>query len=139
MYQGETVTTTFSGLPFLLTDIKEMKVVFRTTTKILVTKSAEDCVLDNENKKIVCTLSGADTINFPLGPIERHGIFTLKSGRVYEYACCPIMCRQTAGVGDVYVPPEMEDGIVQALTAKVEELEMRLQAAEERIGELSAT
>ena len=48
MYQGETITTTISGFPVPVSEIANLYIIFRSSTKILIEKTFADCIVDGE-------------------------------------------------------------------------------------------
>lgn len=83
MYRGTTPTITMklnTDLSFDL--IKEIWVTFK-SWKTEVTKTIENCHLDDENKTITVELSQEDTLSFGIGEVAVQLRFVLDNGQAF--------------------------------------------------------
>lgn len=100
MYRGETVTTTISGFPIPIEDIKELHIVFRNDFKVLLEKTLADCKISEEVfNGLEFTLSQEDSLQLTRGKIARSVVIITKNGDRIESCPSYIMCGQTARNG----------------------------------------
>lgn len=93
MYQGETITTTISNFPIPISDIKELFIVFRSGSRVLLEKNLQDCSISGET--VSFKLSQEESLMLSEGPIYRSAIIISNDGSRFE-SCPSIMnCRKT--------------------------------------------
>lgn len=94
MYQGETITTTITGLPVPIKEINSLYIIFKNKSRVLIEKTLNDCEVTGE--VITCTLTQAESLTLPPGNIERSIIVITKDGSRFESDPCIIACGKTA-------------------------------------------
>lgn len=93
MYQGETITTTMSNFPIPVSEIKELFIVFRSGSKVLLEKNLQDCTISDET--ISFKLSQEESLMLSEGPIYRSVVIISNDGSRFE-SCPSIMaCKKT--------------------------------------------
>lgn len=93
MYQGETITTTITGFPVPVAEIKELRVVFSNNAKVLLEKTLADCEISGES--IIFKLSQGESLSLCMGKIARKVIIVTKDGSRMESRPSYIVCGPT--------------------------------------------
>lgn len=93
MYRGETVTTTITGFPIPVSEIKNLYVVFKNGFRTLLEKTLEDCTISGETLEF--TLTQQESLLLSKGNISRSAIVITKDGSRFESCSSPFMCRET--------------------------------------------
>lgn len=93
MYQGETITTTISGFPVPISEIKDLKVLFKNNFTVLLEKGLNDCVVSDDS--ISFELSQEESLSLCTGKIDRSVVFITKDGSRIESKPSPIICNET--------------------------------------------
>lgn len=94
MYQGETITITMSGFPVPVSDIENLYIIFKTSSKVLLEKTLSDCTIDGET--ISFKFSQEDSLRFPPGPMTRSLIIVTHDGSRFESIPSAFECLSTA-------------------------------------------
>lgn len=84
MIRGETITTRITGFPVAIEDIREMYVIFSTSSSIVMEKSLEDCTLDTERQAISFRLTQEESLKLKTGNIQRSVIVVTNDGSRFE-------------------------------------------------------
>lgn len=96
MHQGETITTTISGFPIPIEDIKELRIVFRNDFKVLLEKTLVDCTPSKEvPNALEFTLSQEESLMLSRGRIARSVVIITYNGDRLESCPSYIMCGPT--------------------------------------------
>ena len=95
MFQGETITTTVSGFPVPVSEIKDLTIVFKNNAKILLEKTLADCVVSETDDSMSFTLSQEESLSLCVGVIERTAVMILKDGTRLESCPSNIICSPT--------------------------------------------
>lgn len=95
MYQGETITTTITGFPFPISEIKELKIVFRNNMKTLLEKTLADCTVSETGDSLSFELSQLESLSLCVGKIERTVIVVTRDGTRMESCPSHILCMPT--------------------------------------------
>lgn len=93
MYQGETITTTITGFPVPISEIRDLRVIFKNGFKVLLEKNLNDCVVSNDS--ISFELSQEESLSLCTGKIDRSVVFVTKDGSRIESNPSPIICSET--------------------------------------------
>lgn len=93
MYQGETITTTISGFPIPISEIMDLRVIFKNGYKVLLEKTLNDCVVFTDS--ISFELSQEESLSLCTGKIDRSVVFVTKDGSRMESKPSPIICSET--------------------------------------------
>lgn len=93
MYQGETITTTITGLPVPVSEIRSLYIVFKNQSRTLIEKTLEDCKVFEETIKV--TLTQEESLSLPIGNIKRSVIVITKDGSRFESDPCTIAVGRT--------------------------------------------
>lgn len=96
MYQGETITTTITGFPVPISEIKELKIIFRNNMKTLLEKTLVDCTVSETGDSLSFELSQLESLSLCVGKIERTVIVVTKDGTRMESCPSYILCTPTA-------------------------------------------
>lgn len=98
MYQGETITTTVSGFPIPISQIQDLKIVFKNGFKVLLEKNLSNCtVLDDYS--LTFELSQEESLSLCTGKIDRSVVIIAKDGSRMESKPSPIICKKTVRDG----------------------------------------
>lgn len=93
MYQGETITTTISGFPFSVSEIKDLKIFFKNNAKVLLEKTFADCTISEES--VIFTLTQEESLSLCTGKIARTVVVITKGGSRLESCPSYIICDST--------------------------------------------
>lgn len=85
MYRGETITTTVSGFPIPVSEIKDILIVFQNDFEILIQKTLKDCTVDGET--LVFRLTQAESLQLSRGKVARKAVIITTDGTRLE--SCP--------------------------------------------------
>ena len=96
MYQGETITTTITGFPVPISEIKELKIIFRNNMKTLLEKTLADCTVSETGDSLSFELSQLESLSLCVGKIERTVIVVTKDGTRMESCPSYTLCTPTA-------------------------------------------
>lgn len=94
MYQGETITTTITGFPIPVSEIKDLRVIFKNNFKTLLEKTFADCRVVDESVEF--TISQEESLSLSAGKIARSVIVITKDGSRLESCPSYIICEPTA-------------------------------------------
>lgn len=94
MYQGETITTEITGFPVPIEEIRDLRIVFKNNSKILLEKTLSDCTASGDS--LVFTLSQAESLSLCLGKISRTVVMITKDGTRFESNPSYVVCESTA-------------------------------------------
>lgn len=97
MYQGETITTTISGFPIPISEIMDLRVIFKNGYKVLLEKTLNDCVVSTDS--ISFELSQEESLSLCTGKIDRSIVIIAKDGSRMESKPSPIICNKTVRDG----------------------------------------
>lgn len=95
MYQGETITTTISGFPIPVSEIKDLKIVFKNNAKVLLEKTLQDCTVSETDDSVSFALSQEESLSLCIGLIERTVVIVTKDGTRFESCPSNIICAPT--------------------------------------------
>lgn len=99
MHRGETITTTMSGFPIPISNIKSLYVVFRNRLNhTLLEKALSDCTL-GDDETISFSLSQEESLKLTKGQIFRSVIIITDDGSRIESCPSPFECSQTVKDG----------------------------------------
>lgn len=93
MYQGETITTTITGFPVPVSEIAELRIVFKNNAKVLLEKTLADCTISEESVEF--HLSQEESLSLCVGKIERSVIVVTLDGTRFESCPSYIICTPT--------------------------------------------
>lgn len=94
MYQGETITTTVSGFPIPISQIQDLRIIFKNGFKVLLEKKLSDCtVLDDYS--LTFKLSQEESLSLCTGKINRSAVIITTDGTRMESNPSPIICYKT--------------------------------------------
>lgn len=93
MYQGETITTTITGFPIPVSEIAELRIVFKNNAKVLLEKTLADCTLSE--KSVEFHLSQEESLSLCTGKIERTVVIRTRDGTRFESCPSYIICTPT--------------------------------------------
>lgn len=93
MIQGETITTTITGFPIPISEIKDLRIVFKNNQKTLLEKTLADCVVSEES--ISFKLTQEESLSLCRGLINRSVVITTRDGLRFESCPSPIICSPT--------------------------------------------
>lgn len=93
MYQGETITTTITGFPIPVSEIKDLKIVFKNNAKVLLEKTLADCTVSEES--VIFELSQEESLSLCMGKISRTVVVVTKDGTRMESCPSYILCTPT--------------------------------------------
>lgn len=92
MHQGETITTTVTGFPIPVSEIKDLTIVFKNNAKVLLEKTLQDCTVSETDDSVTFELSQEESLSLCIGKIERTAIIVSRDGTRFEscpsYFCC---------------------------------------------------
>lgn len=95
MYQGETITTTITGFPIPISEIKDLCIVFKNQSKAtLLEKTLADCEVSGET--VSFRLTQEESLSLKQGYIKRSVIVITKDGSRFESIPSSFFCDQTA-------------------------------------------
>ena len=100
MTQGETIRTTISGFPIPVSEIADLRVIFKNNFKVLLEKTLADCTIDGET--VYFTLTQQESLSLGYGKVDRYAIIITKDGSRMESCPSPIACDETSK--DVVLP-----------------------------------
>ena len=93
MYQGETITTTITGFPIPISEIKNLYIVFKNNFRILLEKTLKDCTLLADSVQF--RLSQEESLLLSKGIINRSVVIITKDGSRFESCPSPFQCGET--------------------------------------------
>lgn len=96
MYQGETITTTISDLPVPVSEIRNLYIIFKQHSRVILEKTLADCSIDSETETIACRLTQEESLALPEGLIKRSIIAITNDGSRFESDPCILECAKTA-------------------------------------------
>lgn len=94
MYQGETITTTITGFPIPVSEIKSLYIVFKNDFRTLLEKTLDDCTVSENSVEF--RLSQQESLLLSKGTVKRSAIVITKDGSRFESYSSPFVCRETA-------------------------------------------
>lgn len=94
MTQGETIRTTITGFPIPVSEIADLRVIFKNNFKVLLEKTLADCTIDGET--VYFTLTQQESLSLSAGKIARSVIVITKDGSRLESCPSYIICEPTA-------------------------------------------
>ena len=97
MYQGETITTTVTGFPIPISDIKELRIVFKNNFKVLLEKTIKDCIVSEDS--ITFEITQEESLSLCSGKIDRSVVIVTNDGSRMESKSSPIVCNKTVKGG----------------------------------------
>lgn len=93
MYQGETITTTITGFPIPVSEIAELRIVFKNNARVLLEKILADCTILEESVEF--HLSQEESLSLCTGKIERTVVIRTRDGTRFESCPSYIICTPT--------------------------------------------
>lgn len=94
MYQGETITTTITGLPIPVSEIANLYIIFRNQSRTLLEKTLADCTVTGET--IEFRMTQAESLSLGRGQITRSIIVITKDGSRFESCPSSFFCAPSA-------------------------------------------
>lgn len=95
MIRGETITTTITGFPVPLGEIKNLYVVFSSASRVLVEKTLEDCTRDLDAGTVSFKLSQEESLTLKTGNIKRSVLVVTNDGSRFESLPSPFQVEET--------------------------------------------
>lgn len=89
MHRGETISTTISGFPIPISEIRELYIVFSNQTRKLIEKTLKDCTADGET--LTFRLTQEESLGLTRGEIKRQVVIITKDGSRLE-SCPSYIC-----------------------------------------------
>lgn len=96
MYQGETITTTISGFPIPISEINDLKIVFKNNEKVLLEKTLEDCSVSETGDSLSFDLTQEESLSLCVGKISRTVVIVTNDGSRMESCPSYILCTPTS-------------------------------------------
>lgn len=96
MYQGETITTTITGFPVPISEIADLRIVFRNQFETLLEKTLTDCTISDEAfNALSFEITQTESLLLGRGTIERSAVIITKDGSRMESCPSYIVCAPT--------------------------------------------
>lgn len=95
MFQGETITTVITGFPIPISEIKDLRIVFKNNLQqTLIEKTLADC--KQLEASVEFTLSQQESLLLSSGRIMRSVVVITKNGDRLESCPSEFVCNRTA-------------------------------------------